>query len=199
MFPANTGERAAREAVHAVSIGPHGPLEHVDLLYPTFSYPPALVDELGSPEEVDEFFAFVEDTYLSTAHRVRKNWCTFLAHACDPTTFLGWLDDLRASLDSDELPAIPAVELARRLLRQAASERGRLLVTALFRPAKIRHTPDLQLLARSLAKLLATAHAKRAAPVFALIGLPEFGGPVSFSGSTCMITTCASVRTALLH
>lgn len=176
VFPTNTGERAAREAVNAFSIGPHGRLDDVDLLYPTFSYPTALVDALGSPQEVDEFFAFVEDTYLSTAHRFRKDWCTFLAHASAPTTFLGWLDDLRASLDSGELPAERAVELARRVLRQTANDRGRSLVTALFRPAVLRHPPDMQLLARSLASLLATAHADRAAAVFALIGLPEFGG-----------------------
>lgn len=176
VFPTNTGERAAREAAHAVSIGPHGPLDEVDLLYPTFSYPAALVEELGSPEELNEFFAFVEDTYLSTAHRARKDWCAFLAQVSDPTTFLGWLDDLRAGLDDSELPDGRAVDLARRVLQRTADEPVRSLIAALFRPAEFRHSPERQLLARSLATLLATAHTEHASRVFALIGLPELGG-----------------------
>ncbi|WP_433337494.1 B12-binding domain-containing radical SAM protein [Spirillospora sp. CA-294931] len=62
----------------AFSVGPGGRLDGVDLLYPTFSYPEALVRELGDEEAVDVFFAHVEATYLSTAHQARLDWTEFL-------------------------------------------------------------------------------------------------------------------------
>ncbi|MES9509801.1 radical SAM protein [Streptomyces sp. NPDC000609] len=72
------------------SVGPGGRLDTVDLLYPTFSYPPALVEALGDARTVDEFFAHVEATYLSRAHRARLDWHAFLARHTDADELTGW-------------------------------------------------------------------------------------------------------------
>lgn len=52
--------------------------EH-DTLWPTFYYPPFLIDKLGSPEAVIEFMRYVGETFLSTGHRSRKDWAWFLS------------------------------------------------------------------------------------------------------------------------
>jgi hypothetical protein len=65
------------------SMSPKGRLNNIDLIYPTFSYPPALVAELGGNQAVDEFFAYVEKTFLSRAHRARQDWRGFLTRYVD--------------------------------------------------------------------------------------------------------------------
>ncbi|MEV0845870.1 radical SAM protein [Streptomyces sp. NPDC049954] len=81
----------------AYSVGPHGLLDEVDLVHPTFSYPAALVEALGSARAVDEVFAYAERTFLSRAHLSRLDWPAFLArHAGEERRAL-WRERLRHS------------------------------------------------------------------------------------------------------
>lgn len=77
-------------AENAYTYSPRGRLDTLDLVYPTFSYPPHLVAELGGNAQVDEFFAHVEDTYLSHAHRGKRDWPVFLSSVATPGTLTRW-------------------------------------------------------------------------------------------------------------
>ena len=46
---------------------------------PTFAYPPALLDQLGSEEAIETMFAHIADTYLSNAYKETRDWGEFLA------------------------------------------------------------------------------------------------------------------------
>lgn len=59
-------------------------------LWPSFTYPPALLRHFGNAEILDEFLVLVGDTYLSQKHLFKKDWNGFLASNTDPKTFLSW-------------------------------------------------------------------------------------------------------------
>ncbi|MFD3662979.1 B12-binding domain-containing radical SAM protein [Streptomyces sp. NPDC058659] len=106
------------------SMSPRGRLPEVDLLYPTFSYPPALVEELGGHRAVDEFFAYVEETFLSRAYRTRRDWRAFLARRLDlgtlaPPDAAGAEDLLRRILADP--PGAPSADLVRSLVELVVS------------------------------------------------------------------------------
>ena len=46
---------------------------------PSFAYPPALLDHLGSEEAIEEMFNYISDTYLSTRYTKTRDWVEFLA------------------------------------------------------------------------------------------------------------------------
>jgi hypothetical protein len=60
------------------SVGPQGVLPGRDLLYPTFHYADDLVERLGGRSAVDDFFAYVEDSLLSSGHLALKDWTGFV-------------------------------------------------------------------------------------------------------------------------
>lgn len=163
-----TGQSAGEDAF---SLGPDGPLADVDLLHPTFRYPPALVAALGDRASVDEFFAYVEDTFLSIAYRTNRDWCRFLAEVTDADTFLGWCDELH-----DRLAAAPAGGLLARVLRETGEPAGRALVRRIFTPDSA-HGAALDLLARTLAETVVSLRAAETRAAFALIGLPDYERP----------------------
>ncbi|MFI6646944.1 B12-binding domain-containing radical SAM protein [Streptomyces sp. NPDC050529] len=83
------GDGAIGESAEsAYSVGPRGRLDEIDLLYPTFGYPPSLVGELGSNRAVDEFFAYVEETFLSRAFRGTRDWPAFMTRVLSTGTLV---------------------------------------------------------------------------------------------------------------
>lgn len=45
---------------------------------PSFAYPPALLNHLGSEEAIEEMFSHIGDTYLSTKYKETRDWIAFL-------------------------------------------------------------------------------------------------------------------------
>ena len=79
-------------------------------LYPSFSYPPALVDHFGNAEEVVEFFIRLESTFLSSRHLFEKDWHAFLNHHVNQEQFALWWESARKSgISTATLCAIPDV------------------------------------------------------------------------------------------
>ncbi|MFF2078501.1 B12-binding domain-containing radical SAM protein [Kitasatospora sp. NPDC058162] len=153
-----TGEPAAA----AYSVGPHGRLDTVDLLYPTFSYPPALVAALGDARAVDEFFAHVEATYLSRAHRSRLDWQAFLARH----TSAGELADWCARPPGHGAPDDARVRA------ELAADGGAALVERLLAPAPGAEPEGP--LARALLELVVGTELPSVRAALAAIGLPGY-------------------------
>jgi hypothetical protein len=66
-----------------VSAGRKGK-KRLDVVSPTFFYPPKLVEHLGSEPAVRQFLEYVGTTFLSTAHERTKHWATFLGESISP-------------------------------------------------------------------------------------------------------------------
>lgn len=157
------------------SISPDGVMPQADLLYPTFSYPRAVVAALGGDEAVDEFFAYVEDTFLSSAYRSRLNWCTFLADVTDAATVESWCAELaRTAADpsSGDDGFRSQAALVLRLL--GGPDQGASMVRRMFEPAE-QHSGALRLLAGALVDVLVRSKAEEVAEVFGRLGLPGYG------------------------
>lgn len=68
-----------------------------DLIHPTFCYPPALIEPLGSVAALDAFFAHVETTFLSVAYLDRYDWSGLLRSAIPRSVLVDSLRDLDAA------------------------------------------------------------------------------------------------------
>lgn len=164
----------------AYSVGPDGPLNEVDLVHPTFSYPPALVEVLGSTRAVDELFAYVEETFLSRAYRAALDWPAFLLRSIGEEQLAQWCERL------DQTPHQPGEDRTAETVRaQLAADRGRTLLGRLKRHlARQEGTSGLRLeapaeendgrLARVVVEVLVGTEPERTSAVFAAIGLPGY-------------------------
>jgi len=95
---------------YTASMTDRGPADAYDELYPSFAYPPALVQHFGSTEGVEEFTVIVTDTYLSCHHLFMKEWNWFLAKSMDVATFATWWKTaIQSQSDLDFLTPIPEV------------------------------------------------------------------------------------------
>lgn len=160
----------------AFSISPAGPLAQVDLLYPTFSYPQQIVAVLGDNEAADEFFAYVEDTFLSSAGRSRRDWCAFLAGATNLAALEGWCGELARSAaghGAAQLDADTAAQAALVLRLLGAPSGDGPLLRKIFEPREQQSGP-LRLLAGTLIELLVRLRAAEVAQVFEQLGLPGY-------------------------
>lgn len=151
----------------AYSVGPQGRLDAVDLLYPTFSYPPALVAALGDARTVDEFFAHVETTYLSRAHRSHLDWRAFLARYTGPAELTAWCARL-VSTGEDASADVRAVH-AQLVADGAAGLAERLLDTTATPGSE---TPGT--LARTSVELIVATELPDVRRALARIGLPGY-------------------------
>ncbi|MFG2226537.1 radical SAM protein [Streptomyces sp. NPDC048644] len=151
----------------AYSVGPDGLLDEVDLVHPTFSYPVALVEALGSRRAVDEFFAYVEKTFLSRAHRARLDWAAFLARHTDGERLARWCERLRASSGEPGED-----EAARTVCAAIAADGGTALLQRLRDSTSAEEGTGR--LARALVELLVGTEPERTRAVFAAIGLPGY-------------------------
>ncbi|WP_275460827.1 B12-binding domain-containing radical SAM protein [Streptomyces noursei] len=151
----------------AYSVGPEGLLDEVDLVHPTFSYPTALVEALGSARAVDEFFAYVEKTFLSRAYRARLNWPAFLTRQAEGKPLAQWCERLRRTpVDAG------GNEAAQEVRTCVAADGGAALL------ARLRDTTATDegagRLARALVELLVDTEPDRVRDAFAAIGLPGY-------------------------
>ncbi|MFX0185746.1 MAG: B12-binding domain-containing radical SAM protein [Candidatus Hodarchaeota archaeon] len=79
-------------------------------LWPSFTYPPALLRHFGSTEILDDFFVLIGDTYLSQKHLFKKDWNWFLGRNVEPKTFLSWwIPAIKSEQSFDKLTSIPEV------------------------------------------------------------------------------------------
>lgn len=162
------GEGLIGEPGDAVySVGPQGRLDTVDLLYPTFSYPPALVAALGDARAVDEFFAHVEATYLSRAYRARLDWRAFLVRHTEAAELAGWCGRL-TSEEGDTSAEVRAIRA------ELAADGGTALVKRLLDPTAAPEPEGLDALARTLVELVVAAGLPGVREVLTAIGLPGY-------------------------
>ncbi|MGW1052244.1 B12-binding domain-containing radical SAM protein [Streptomyces sp. NPDC002521] len=161
----------ADTAAAAYSVGPEGLLDEVDLVHPTFSYPAALVEALGSARAVDEFFAHVEKTFLSRAYRARLDWPAFLARHTDEQRLAEWCERLRHT------PGPSGADPAARTVRAAlAADGGTTLLKRLRDSASAGASAEAGAgpVAQALVELLVGTELDRTRAVFAAIGLPGY-------------------------
>ncbi len=69
------------------SISKTGIMNHVDLMYPTFSYSKELLLYFKTPKRINEFFIYLQSTHLSKHHLLHKKWHWFLANLISIDTF----------------------------------------------------------------------------------------------------------------
>ncbi|MFX0204349.1 MAG: B12-binding domain-containing radical SAM protein [Candidatus Hodarchaeota archaeon] len=76
-------------------------------LYPSFTYPPALLRHFESAEILYEFFVLIGDTYLSQKHLFKKDWNWFLASHIEPKTFSSlWISAIKSKRNFNSLNAL---------------------------------------------------------------------------------------------
>ena len=73
-------EKPSRETL-AVTFSVNSRLQRVPYLQtlPSFAYPPALLNHLGTEEAIETMFVHISDTYLSTKYKETRDWVEFLA------------------------------------------------------------------------------------------------------------------------
>jgi hypothetical protein len=138
-------------------------------LWPSFTYPPALLRHFGSEKILDEFFVLVGDTYLSRKHLFKKNWNWFLADTLDQKTFMSWwISSIESQLDFNNFTAVPEVLDFLSFLRNNPSAKN---IKLLFNPTPGRKT--LMNFATNIAmQFVLFSQEKDLTPVMQHLGLP---------------------------
>jgi hypothetical protein len=147
-----------------------------DLIWPTFLYPKFLRKRLGSVSAILEFFEFVSETFLSVAHRKKKDWGWFLSNH---VSMAGWRRLLDGALQQDSAIAVSRAEPdgVRAIIDRAA--RGELSHESALRP--LFSPPPREKEAWNHAALILLDHvfktsSERTARVVAALGLPPGEG-----------------------
>ncbi|MHA2074189.1 MAG: hypothetical protein ACW97X_06200 [Candidatus Hodarchaeales archaeon] len=95
---------------HTWSISETGLLDSYNEIFPSFAYPPDLINHFGNIKEYNAFLTLIGDTYLSCNHLFKKDWNWFLAKNIDRETFhLWWLKVIKSEVNIDDLTAVPEV------------------------------------------------------------------------------------------
>jgi hypothetical protein len=97
------GELIAGDRKSSYSVGRSGRIR-LNLAAPTFHFPPALVRHLGTEEAVREFFRYIEGTFLSVAHRTKKDWAAFLGTHLTPARLAEIIAAAKRSRTPEEIP-----------------------------------------------------------------------------------------------
>jgi len=84
--------KAALESTYSVT----GNLERTTYqqLLPSFTYPPALLNEF-SEKEIEEMFNHIKETYLSKKYRRTRNWASFVNERATVETISRWISELK--------------------------------------------------------------------------------------------------------
>ncbi|WNG35148.1 radical SAM protein [Archangium violaceum] len=137
-----------------------------NLLWPSFYYPRFLMQRLGSTAEILKFFSFVGDTFLSLAHRMRKDWNWFLSRNTSVEQLREWL------AGASSVP-LGAHEAPPHVLEKAAHVLGELRTPALvsMMAPEPEQKPLWNEVARVLLEHLFRVHGKSVAAVTAHLGI----------------------------
>ncbi|HYO70295.1 MAG TPA: radical SAM protein [Archangium sp.] len=144
----------------------------VDVTWPTFHYPKFLMDRLGSPEAILDFFAYVGSTFMSVAHRTRKDWCWFISNKTSVETFHGWWTEALRALPDVDTRSIAHSPPAVALLEQLRLDPSKPRLRNLFSPAAA-DKPAAQLAVPCALEHLFTRHREQVRPVLELLGVPH--------------------------
>lgn len=93
-------DEAALEVTY--SITPRLEKTAYNQLLPSFAYPPALLKEFGSPEEIERLFKYLSSTFLSTRYQITRDWLAFLQENAEAPAVTGWMET--ASISVEDVP-----------------------------------------------------------------------------------------------
>jgi hypothetical protein len=84
------------EATLAVTYSVTADLERTGYrqILPSFAYPPALLQDFGSEEEIARMFDHIAETYLSTKYQKSRDWHSFVKDNTTPTSIASWMAEL---------------------------------------------------------------------------------------------------------
>ncbi len=63
-------------------------------IFPSFAYPPALLQEIGSEGEIERMFDHIAKTYLSKKYQESRDWHGFVKRKATPESITKWLGEL---------------------------------------------------------------------------------------------------------
>jgi len=78
-------------------------------ILPSFAYPPALLEEFGSENEISRILKHIQETYLSTSYQKSRDWFSYLRKNTTYEQVAGWLAAL-SEMEGGHYPA--NIELA---------------------------------------------------------------------------------------
>ncbi len=84
------------EATLAVTYSVTADLERTDYqpLLPSFAYPPELLQDFGSEEQIELMFDHIAETYLSTEYQKSREWYNFVRQNATPASIASWIEEL---------------------------------------------------------------------------------------------------------
>jgi hypothetical protein len=139
-------------------------------LYPSFTYPPALLRHFGSAEVLNEFLDLVGDTYLSQKHLFKKDWNWFLASYLEPKAFLSWWTSaIKSTQEFTSLTAIDAVLEFLAFLKKNPSVSN---IKLLFNPTPGRKNL-LNFVAHIAIQFVLYSQEQKLFPIMQYLGLPS--------------------------
>lgn len=93
------------------SINFNGAQVEYDDLYPSFSYPPDLLDHFGEPAKIRDFFTYVQTTFLSSEHLFEINWHEFILNNLSSIKFVElWKNIDKEMIQTNSATNIPEVQ-----------------------------------------------------------------------------------------
>lgn len=95
----------------------------IDLIQPTFYFQDFLIERLGHPTAIIELLRYAADTFMSTAHRHRKDWSWFLSNHTSVERFRTLLAEAGPRFDADPI------------VREVSEDPSEVRLRALFAPA----------------------------------------------------------------
>ncbi len=147
-------------------------VEEVDLVNPTFRFPAALVRQVGSREALEQFFVYIEDTFLSRNHLFRKDWCWLLGTTWSLETLHAELT--RALALGSEPAALSGVAPVRALLAHLSAAPSPDKTLTLLQPAPGRRA-QASAAADAVVRAILGAHPDRVGRVLDCLGLEHDG------------------------
>jgi hypothetical protein len=134
-FDYNSATAVDARAIRTFSPPSAPPSPSID---PTFRQSAALIQQLGSAAALEDFFTYVEDTFISQNHLFRKEWCWFVTNTLSLEAFHAlWIDALAtAPVIAEYTQIAPVRALLEKLATEPAFEKTRsvLLPEAAIRP-----------------------------------------------------------------
>jgi hypothetical protein len=138
-------------------------------LWPSFTYPPALLRHFRTVNVLDDFLVLVGDTYLSQKHLFKKDWNWFLKNNLDSETFLSWWISLtKSKFDFKSFTAIAEVQDFLAFLRRNPSDHN---INELFNPSASRKTL-VNFTINIGIQLILFSQERELIPIMELLGLP---------------------------